>query len=279
MYAHVFFAHSGYSPDPKDPEYQPMPPTPTPYSGGYQPQPAPMMYNQSAPQFATFDTGNKRNSRLNEDSLPAMPSWNTAATRRVEDTSAPPQRGSNMEMERMIPQSQTHSPVEQPEYLQNHPPRAAALSPVHERQPSYPPAQNYAPNQAYQEHDMGNGYSDDQYQHVTSPLSPAPSYYSTVPPMGAAMHRQQPQNAYDQFQHQQHSYGSPIEDRNMTSSVAPYPSSRESTQFTAQRTTSPPAAMNYNPYEAPPPEPNHGARPPSLLQVGRKPVAGSYREV
>jgi len=223
----------------KDPEYHPMPPTPTPYQG-YQQQPLPMMYNNNAPQFATFDAGAKGRG-VHEDSLPAMPSWDNAATRRVEDRSHP--RDSDMEMERMLPQS----PVREQPHGQN---------------------QSYTSDLGAQRLDQ-RGAANDYYD---TPLSPAPTYYSTAPVAAAAA---APSNR-DHFSPQQN-YHNTSYDRGFSPSVAPYPSSRESTQFTPQ-STSPPSAPAYSPYQLPSQQ-SDGARPPSLLQVGRKPVAGSYREV
>lgn len=212
----------------KDPEYHPMPPTPTPYQG-YQSQPSSMMYNNHGPQFATFDAGAK-NARVHDDSLPAMPSWDNAATRRVEDHSQ--HRDSDMEMERMLPQS----PV---------------------REQPYGRSQHYTSDLGAQRLDQ-RGAANDYYD---APLSPAPTYYSTVPAAAGAV---VPSNA--------------AYNRGLPPNVAPYPPAGERAQFTPQ-SISPPSAPSYSPYQSPPLQQNNGARPPSLLQVGRKPVAGSYREV
>jgi hypothetical protein len=69
-------------------------PQPLPYQG-YQPTPAPfyaapvqtvpVYVTPSQPQFAQFDTGKR--SQVNEDSLPSMPTWETATSRRVVDDS------------------------------------------------------------------------------------------------------------------------------------------------------------------------------------------------
>ena len=55
-----------------------------PYQG-YQPTPAPYYAAPTVPQFATFDTSRK----VNADSLPAMPSWDTSSSKRVVDESHP----------------------------------------------------------------------------------------------------------------------------------------------------------------------------------------------
>lgn len=241
----------------KDPEYHPMPPTPTPYQG-YQAQPSLMKYNHHGPQFATFDAGTK-GAKIHEDSLPPMPSWDNAQTRRVEDHSQ--SRGPDMEMERMLPQS----PVREQSYGQPQP----YSSPVREQ--PYGQAQPYGSDLGAQRLDQRGGVND----YYDTPLSPAPTYYSTTPAAVAAL----PPSNRDRFSPQQnyrntsYSYGP-----SFSPSLTPYPSSRESTQFTPQSTATP-SASSYSPYQPPPLQQNDGVRPPSLLQVGRKPVAGSYREV
>ena len=216
--------------------YEPMPPTPQPYQG-YQPPAQPMMYN-NGPQFATFDAGNKRSA--NPDALPSMPSWDTAATRRVEDTS---HRDASMEMEHMLPHNIPTSPVRG----------------QHQQYSSDLGAQRLDQQQ--------RGAANEFYD---TPLSPAPTYYSTAP-AGAIAH---------QTRHQ----FSPSHENYDYNSTRPYPSSRESTQFaSSSRAMSPPTQNGYSAYHSPTPTYEmpqaQGARPPSLLQVGRKPVAGSYREV
>lgn len=226
----------------KDPEYHPMPPTPTPYQG-YQPQP--MMYNHNGPQFATFDAGTK-SVKIHEDSLPHMPSWDNAATRRVEDHSQP--RNSEMEMERMLPQS----PVREQPYHQPQP-----YSSTIQEQP-YGQPQPYSSDLGTQRLDQRS----DAHGFYDTPLSPAPTYYSNPPAAGALA----PSNS-DRFYPQQHYHNTSYE-RSFSPGLAPYPSSRESTQFT------------YDSYQSQQNEgQTEGGRPPSFPQVGRKPVAGSYREV
>lgn len=227
-----------------------MPPTPTPYQG-YQPPAQPMMYN--GPQFATFDTGNKRGAAVHEDSLPAMPSWDNAQTRQVERTSLPPPaRGDNMEMERMLPQS-----------------------PAREHYTADIGAQSLR-----QQHP---GANNDYYN--DTPLSPAPTYRTTATPIGAGAYSQshhdrfspQPQRDHFSPQPQHNQFSSPY---NSNTGSAPYPASRESVQYGSHRGMSPPSAPSYTSYNSTVYEPEHqGVRPPSLLQAGRKPAAGSYREV
>lgn len=234
----------------RDAEYQAMPPTPTPYQG-YQPQPGPMMYMNNGPQFATFDAGSKRGGQIHEDSLPAMPSWDTATTRQVEDhtPAPPPQRTRNeMEMERMLPQHNYNqgprSPIHESPYGQG--PR----SPIHDSP--------YASDLGAQNQTARGGYTNDYYD---PPMSPAPTYYSTAPAAALGARTMSPQQTYDT------SYRG-------ANTAAPYP--RESTQFAPGTGYS---NYNSNPYLQQQQEQESGVRPPSLLQIGRKPVAGTYREV
>ncbi|KAK4508179.1 hypothetical protein PRZ48_001917 [Zasmidium cellare] len=86
--------------------YQQAPPTPSPFYNQYQPPPGPVYASGAiggyrsgnVAQTATFDTPSK-NGRYNEDALPAMPSWDTAASRREEV----------MEMEKLNQQQNGHT--------------------------------------------------------------------------------------------------------------------------------------------------------------------------
>lgn len=201
----------------KDAEYRAMPPTPTPYQG-YQPQSTPMTYNNSGPQFATFDA---RNKNVHEDSLPAMPSWDHAPTRRVEDTTPSQQQQmarDNMEMEHMLPYGRS-------------PPRHEAP---------------YSSDLGAQQQTSRGGYNNDYYD---PPRSPAPTYYSTAPVNAPTASGTGAQYAYDTG----YSGGSGA-------------MSREGAQFGA----------GYTPYQQ---QQESDARPPSMLQIGRRPVPGTSREV
>ncbi|MCJ1352254.1 MAG: hypothetical protein MMC33_002238 [Icmadophila ericetorum] len=71
---------------PREPKYQDPPQNrfqPSPYQG-YQPTPAPPVYN-AGPQFAQFDAPSGHTGGSDDDALPAMPSWDTASTRKVLD--------------------------------------------------------------------------------------------------------------------------------------------------------------------------------------------------
>ncbi|KAJ5234232.1 uncharacterized protein N7469_003400 [Penicillium citrinum] len=63
------------------PFHQPPPPVPNPT---YQASPAPPVY-RGATQTATFDTPKTANSHVDEDALPAMPTWANAVDKHVED--------------------------------------------------------------------------------------------------------------------------------------------------------------------------------------------------
>ncbi|KAL1966898.1 hypothetical protein VTN77DRAFT_3642 [Rasamsonia byssochlamydoides] len=67
-------------PPPPAPYYQQAPP-PSNMHYGYQQSPAPPAYR--GPQTAQFDHSS---AKINEDALPAMPTWADATTKRVEDT-------------------------------------------------------------------------------------------------------------------------------------------------------------------------------------------------
>ncbi|EQL30389.1 hypothetical protein BDFG_07079 [Blastomyces dermatitidis ATCC 26199] len=70
-------------------------------STGYQPPPAPPVYDshRSNPaKFAQFDTAHSR-AKANDDALPQMPTWDSAPTRRIED----PSPSHDVEMNRLDP--------------------------------------------------------------------------------------------------------------------------------------------------------------------------------
>ncbi|KIX03619.1 uncharacterized protein Z518_07172 [Rhinocladiella mackenziei CBS 650.93] len=244
---------------------------PTPYSG-YQPAPSPMVYGHGNPntQFAMFDDPSSK--KVNEDSLPPMPSWDTATQRRVEDTSEPPHQMANgdLEMGRLDTQPQRM--------------RGGYNSVPHG--PMSPVSPN-PPNDYFANNDMSHSYDSDlgaqrmspnnqgydNFQAV--PLSPPPTYRSnsniqpvasdkfvagTASPSPEEYNHQQHQS----FQHQQPSSYAP-------SSIS---TRYEQSDYEPNRISMP---TPYNPQ--PQPQLQYQARPPSFLQVGRKPVSGSFREV
>lgn len=232
---------------------------PAPY-GGYQPAPAPapMTYGYPPPsaQFATFDEPSRK---IHEDSLPAMPSWDTATKRRVEDISIPPGQPQNgdLEMGRLDSQSQRmrggyntvpHAPMSpmspnpQGDYFQND----TGMS------------QGYHSDLGMQHMDSQANARYDGFQSV--PLSPPPTYRSE-----SVAHS----NMSDKFAAGAASPSPADYDRQ-----SPYQHHQPSTY--APSTTYEPPQQDYQPYNG---QQQYQPRPPSFLTPGRKPVNGSYREV
>lgn len=223
---------------------------PTPY-GGYQPAPAPMAYGppQAAyggPQFATFDDPSRK---VHEDSLPPMPSWDTAMKRRVEDTS--PNPNGDLEMGRLEPQPQGMRGG------YNSVPNGP-LSPQPDLYPN-----NTGMNQSYNS-DLGaqrmapNGNDYDSFQAV--PLSPPPTYRSNsvAPP-----------STSDKF---------------MSGTASPSPGDYHRQQVYQQSSYAPSiTSTRYEPpqqqYAAYGGQQQYQAEPPSFLQPGHRPVNPSFREV
>ena len=262
-------------------DYTRMPPTP--YQG-YQPAPSPMAYggNPAAPQFATFDDPSSRR-LLNEDSLPYMPSWDAAAKRRVEDTSAPPEtKNGDLEMGRMRPQSQmrgAYNSVPNP-----------ALSPHPQQQPDYFHTDTSI-NHGYN-NDLGDQRLLSHNEHDgfgSVPLSPPPTYRSNSSAPSLAGDQFIPgaasPNPHDYARSQQIR---PQRQPSYQSSYAPsstrYEPSHTDYTSDSRRISMP---MPFNPSPAPQSHPPYSPaaassyenRPPSFLTPGRKPVNGSTREV
>lgn len=166
------------SPRNKDQGYQQPPAQPYGYGNQYQ-SPAPPMYGAGAapwggyrgPQTATYDAGKKHssNNNYNEDSLPAMPSWNNATQRHelVEED--------DVEMRKM---DQHHNAQSQP-FLAS----GAQQQPPDHGTGRYYNARDDAPPGADLGTMQSNPYHDyDQHQQfVTSPVSTM-GPQSTYPP-------------------------------------------------------------------------------------------------
>lgn len=211
----------------KQPRYAEGPPPLAPYQG-YQPAPAPPRYEPS--RFATFDAPSK--GPIHEDSLPAMPSWDTASTRRVEDAPA----NNDMEMGRL---AQHGSRTGRGGYSQ-----------VSDQPPS--------PYGNGRGADMTHAYASDLGAQRQGAEGGGYGGYSS----GAA-----PASPFHEHQ--------PYSDRSPGLGSVSYgggpPSYRTTPQSEYQAPTfSAPGPMNVSPSQV---------RPPSLLQVGRRPVPGSGREV
>lgn len=274
---------------------------PNPYNNTQYQSSAPPMYfggGYRAPQTATFDSPTPK-----PDALPAMPTWSTAQSKKVEDDSvalemdkldhhASAQQGllhqrneseDSFEHDGDIGGMQSMfankaAAQQQPQYHQQ-PSAISPVSPV-----SQPPANSY--QSAYQDQNAHqNGYQEqiayqNGYQAQTS-YQP----YNTYQQQNAPAQYQQPnpyeqantgygelnpygqQTTHDYSQHQQFA-GSP------TSTVAPAYQTR------------PPSSVYTSPY-APPPSyrtaPSVASPPAQNAQMnysmGRKPVSGSWRDV
>lgn len=81
------------------PFHQPPPPAPNPT---YQASPAPPVY-RGAVQTATFDNSKSPAAKVDEDALPAMPTWAGATDKRIEDSNS---HHEDVEMEPLNPQGQ-----------------------------------------------------------------------------------------------------------------------------------------------------------------------------
>jgi hypothetical protein len=299
---------------------------PTPYQGYQHPASVPMIYgaNTPMPQTATFDDPSTKR-LINEDSLPYMPSWDTATKRRVEDTSEPPPDTKNGDLEMNRLGAQSHNP--QPHGMS---PGYNGISPG-----PIPPHPDYfhasGPTHGF-ESDVGsqrllNESGRNSFQAV--PLSPPPTYRSNsnapsvagdqfmagaVDPSPHDYNRQRISPPGRQLSDPHQFQQSPPPQRQLSSphdyhqpqnypphrqpsypdSYAPsstrYEPSHKSYDSDPNRISMP---MPYNPGPAPAPVQSHApyppsaeaspssysARPPSFLQVGRRPVNGSFREV
>jgi hypothetical protein len=258
--------------------YQHMPPTP--YSG-YQPTPNPMAY-RSGPSTATFDVSS---GIVHEDSLPAMPSWDTAQTRRIEDHT-PEKRMDDVEMGHLPPvQTQVQRPARNG-YDQ------VPNGPISPTSPTY--SQNgYFPNHQQHNADLGSQRMGQYNDYDDTPHSPAPTYHtnpvpatdrfmagtaSPIPYSYQTTHQQQTSYAPSSTQYQATDFAS------THTAYQPHPSSYHSTSPPAMHGARPTSfgSNNYSPYgnrSVSPPQDVGNGRPPSLLQIGRKAVPGSRREV
>ncbi|PGG95131.1 hypothetical protein AJ80_10021 [Polytolypa hystricis UAMH7299] len=253
---------------------------------GYAPSPAPPVYQP--PSYAQFDVGRNGPGGAkpnNPDSLPAMPSWDNATTRRIEDTSPAAQ---DLEMNRLDPStgqtmgtvsprptrggyyevpSQPTSPQYAPEGYRgteptthfNRTPSPYAANPavigvahspgVALTNPTPYPVDTGATNMGFFPAPIAAPTHDTSRQYTRSPISPQPSY-SPYP-----RNSQQPTPP-------------PLQQQQQHSAYRPYSPSIPSSP-------PPPFSMavggdNHSPRASP---------PPTLLQAGRKPVGNSWRDV
>jgi len=218
---------------------------PTPYSG-YQPTPASMMYQNGAPQYAAFDVSNT-NRKINEDSLPAMPGWDTAPTRRIDEPSEKLANHNGLEMGYLGPNRlQTAASRGRGAYGQ---------VPQHEQfGNSDLGAQRLDHNESYNDFRSGR-------------LSPAPTYQTNLPEMTNDRFARSSYQ-YD-YQPQQTPYAPTISTQYEPTSYPPSSMQRYESYGAPMPTSgpSPPYSMQNN------------GMPPNMLQPGRKPVNGSAREI
>ena len=252
---------------------------PTPYSG-YQPSPNPMTY-RGAPSTATFDVSSGQ--KINEDSLPPMPSWDTAQTRRIEEQSheKPMQ---DVEMGHLAP-IQTNPQRMRNGYNQ------VPLGPVSPTSPSYSQNSYFAGHPQNQTADLGSQRIGQYNYYDDVPHSPAPTYTTNLPPAtdrfvtgaaSAAPYSYQNKHYESSYAPSSTQY-EPSGYASTHHSYAPQPSPYHSTSPPPMHGARSPSFGNNNySYQrqsiSPPPQ-DSGVRPPSLLQIGRKAVPGSQREV
>jgi hypothetical protein len=93
------------------------------YNAPYQSAPQPVYQQNAFPQTATFDSPS---GKINEDSLPAMPSWENATSRQVEVVEeVKPGQGESHEMEKLNPLGyQASSPAMAPGFATSQPLRS-----------------------------------------------------------------------------------------------------------------------------------------------------------
>jgi hypothetical protein len=257
-----------------------------PYQG-YQPAPPPPSYEP--PRFAQFDAPTK-GGKFNGDALPAMPSWDQAASRKVEDTS----HDQDVELAHLENKNGQPSGT----IAHQGPTGKGGYSQV----PSNPPTPNAEYPNSYRGSEVTNPYasaptaygagaggaagvmgasyprtSPIQTQHEPDPsqafqrMSPStqgnfgygqangtPSPYNERPPLGA-------------FHNSHTTYNSPPA-QGLPTHVSGTQPQRDYTPYT------PSASTQYAPSTSPPSQ-HSGNRPPSLLQPGRNPTGPTWREV
>ncbi|TKA68334.1 hypothetical protein B0A49_06312 [Cryomyces minteri] len=240
------------------------PPPPMPPYQQYQSAPPPI-YAAGAPQYAQFDAhgGAKDGGKFNEDALPAMPSWDTATSRKVEH---PVEEGDDVELNHLDPNgnsSSAHAPM-----LAN-----AAAAPLRSpalASPGFPHQQNGTMSGG-DLRSSGYGQETGVYS-ATGHSYPSGQGYGQAAQYGQSSHyaRGQSYNGHD------------------------YPQSHYPTQYTPstiyEPTTANQGARQYprSPYQQQPQSPYQPRSvPPSYrsapsvasAHIGRKPVQGSWRDL
>ncbi|KAJ0419413.1 hypothetical protein BJY00DRAFT_286024 [Aspergillus carlsbadensis] len=244
------------------------------YQGGYQSTQALPTYRGA--QVARFDTpSSPGHSKVNEDALPAMPSWDSAVTRRVEDTTP---HSESVEMEPLNPASRPpHRTPSAPRMNAGMNVGGYGAPPPIRTAPQndyFPDSQGYDDQNPYDYRSHGPGRNPaspyDQQPYDQQPYRDHTNYHAISPPA----------NAYSQPQYPIGVAVSPTTEMNR-----PIPYRQPSPGFSTQ----PPSYRGMSPsVPSSPPPPFHmvtnhevsdPGRPPSLLQSGRKPAPNTYRDV
>ena len=209
---------------------------------GYQPSPAPPVYD--APKYAQFDTPSG-GSKPSDDALPHMPSWENATTRKVEDTST-----QELEMNRLDPSTgQNVAAIGRP-----------GRSGYHEV-PSQPSSPRFPQNQGYRGREPTNPHFNSAHEVDPATIGVARSGYDHNPP-------------YQDHRPNQAPYSRSQSSLPSQSSYSPYPLRQQQSHaaYSTASPASPPPQFSSQEFD-------HGARAPGLLQAGRRPVENSWREV
>lgn len=254
-----------------DPGYHQPPPMPA--NDGYRAPPGPPVYRGA--QVARFEsTTSPAPAKVNEDALPAMPTWNDAVTRRVEDNS----HQDTMEMEPLNPAQQDYQRVQSPRRFNS--PGQMDVPPVRTQtsSPGYFHASSPYDDERLYGHDSSGTYNQ-----------------STTSPYDRAYHDYSPQNFSQSMTRNAAPYSSQTQYSNMPTALSPsaeVPRHLPYRQPSPGMSSMPPPSyrgMSPNPPTSPPPpfsatnpvplEVSDPGRPPSILQSGRKPAPNSYRNV
>lgn len=231
-----------YNQSPPPPQPQPVqPPINTAYQSPYMPPPF------RGPQVAQFDSTPRHAPSpspappVHEDSLPAMPTWDDAVTRRVEDTTSPTSpRHEDMEM---APLNPSHQPPGSAHRL------GLGRSGYME-----------LPTSTAADLPSPTGYRGQTYDHVGAYTDYPPYPYETSSPHEHGVSRYSPGPA-----------PAPVPSTMPQTYVSePQPHYYQSQQ---------PAEHAYQEYPPPSSPPLDPGRPPSILMSGRKPVPNSMRIV
>ena len=237
--------------------------------GGYQPAPAPPSYEP--PRFAQFDTPSKPK----PDSLPAMPTWDQATSRKVEDTS----HGQDVEMDHLENRNgQMNGTI-------------AHQGPIgrggYSQVPSAPPTPNDEQQASYRGSEVTNPYA------TTTPTAYGTNVNTSYPPASppySGSHQMNPVNSYQRMSPppaqgnfggygQGNSVPSPYHDQPpggaFNNSHSTYLPPASGTQAPRDYSAYTPTSTHYEPATSP----TAANRPPSLLQPGRNLGAQTFREV